>query len=89
MASSLIEVVDIGASGGGNTSSNSAPSMNGIELLMNDRGKTPPANNGSSDAVLKSLEKDLDSLSTTGDKPIETTSFSASPSVARPIQLTV
>ena len=89
MASSLIEVVDIGVSGGGNTSPNRTPSMNGIELLMNDRGKTPPANNGSSDAVLKSLEKDLDSLSTTGDKPIETTSFSASPSVARPIQLTV
>ena len=63
---SLIEVVDItngptAPSGGG-----SSGSLTGIELLMNDRAKTPTSGGGSSPAsgndVIKSLERDLENL---------------------------
>jgi hypothetical protein len=86
---SLIEVVDIGAPGGGGSESSRAPSMTGIELLMNDRGKTPPANKtGSSDAVIQSLERDLNNLSNLGYAN-DPSPMPASASAVRPIQLTV
>ena len=83
---SLIEVIDIGAQGIG-ASTSRAPSMSGIELLMNERGKTPPTNNGSSEAVLQSLERDLNSLNTSGDN--DHSSTNTSPSAIRPVLLTV
>ena len=68
---SLIEVVDItngSASASTTTSSGSASngSLAGIELLMNDRAKTPTSNAGgqqsSGSDVIKSLERDLENL---------------------------
>lgn len=63
---SLIEVVDITNGSAAPSGGNSSGSLTGIELLMNDRAKTPTSGSASSLAsgndVIKSLERDLENL---------------------------
>ena len=66
---SLIEVVDITNGSASSAGGGSNGSLAGIELLMNDRAKTPTSSGGggssgqtSGSDVIKSLERDLESL---------------------------
>lgn len=91
---SLIEVVDISRNAGPSSSSDPEPVMNGIELLMNDRAKTPTSGQSSSQSVADALEEDLNSLAQTKAAPIvqTTTSFAApkaSGETLRPVTLTI
>lgn len=94
---SLIEVVDIGKPNPSNGASSSG-TMTGVELLMNDRAKTPTSGGqagGGSGSIVDVLEKDLNSLaghpssaSDSGAIAIETETISAKPSL-QPVSLSI